>query len=104
VRVALAVDAEAIRTACDGKTAVIKSVERQEKNTTPPKLYDLTTLQREANRLYGFTAQQTLDYTQALYEKKLCTYPRYSVTGITGTMPKKIIFRIKNMCVKKTKQ
>ena len=92
-RVALAGDAESIRTACDGKTAVIKSVERQEKTTTPPKLYDLTTLQREANRLYGFTAQQTLDYTQALYEKKLCTYPRYSGNGITGTMPKKIIFR-----------
>ena len=86
VRVALVADAEAIRTACDGKTAVIKSVERQEKTTTPPKLYDLTTLQREANRLYGFTTQQTLDYTQALYEKKLCTYPRTDSRFLTSDM------------------
>ena len=85
-RVALAGDAESIRTACDGKTAVIKSVERQEKTTTPPKLYDLTTLQRESNQLYGFTAQQTLDYTQALYEKKLCTYPRTDSRFLTSDM------------------
>ena len=43
---------------------------------SPPKLYDLTTLQRDANRLFGFTAKQTLEYTQSLYEKKLVTYPR----------------------------
>jgi len=68
--------AEALRAACDGKPAVVTSVDRQEKSTAPPKLYDLTTLQREANRLFGYTAQQTLDYAQALYEKRLATYPR----------------------------
>ena len=68
-------DAEAIADACNGN-AVVKSVVHQEKTEKPPALYDLTTLQRDANRLLGFTAQQTLDYLQALYEKKLCTYPR----------------------------
>ncbi len=69
-------EADRIRSACDGKSAAVTSVQRQEKETAPPKLYDLTTLQREANRLFGFTAQQTLDYLQSLYEKKLATYPR----------------------------
>lgn len=78
--------AESIRLACDGKTAVVKSVERQEKTAAPPKLYDLTTLQREANRLFGFTAQQTLDYMQSLYEKKLATYPRTDSRYLTGDM------------------
>ena len=62
--------AEDVRAACGGKTATVEKVERKERAELPPKLYDLTTLQREANRLYGFTAQQTLDYTQSLYEKK----------------------------------
>ena len=61
---------------CHGSAAVVQSVERREKAEKPPALYDLTTLQREANRTLGYTAQQTLDYLQALYEKKLCTYPR----------------------------
>ena len=52
------------------------SVVKEEKAVMPPKLYDLTTLQRDANRLFGFTAKQTLEYTQSLYEKKLATYPR----------------------------
>src|SRR5699024_11343739 len=52
----------------------------------PPRLYDLTTLQRECNRLYGFTAQQTLDYLQSLYEKKLATYPRTDSQYITADM------------------
>ena len=52
----------------------------------PPALYDLTTLQRDANRLLGFTAQQTLDYLQSLYEKKLCTYPRTDSRYLTGDM------------------
>jgi DNA topoisomerase-3 len=77
---------EAVRTACDGKTAVVRSVERQKKTVAPPKLYDLTTLQREANRLFGFTAQQTLDYAQALYEKRLLTYPRTDSRYLTGDM------------------
>ena len=54
----------------------VKQVECKDKSEKPPALYDLTTLQRDANRLLGYTAQQTLDYLQALYEKKLCTYPR----------------------------
>ncbi len=69
-------DAEQVKKACDGQPVVVKSVKRTEKNVNPPLLYDLTTLQRDANRLLGYTAQQTLDYVQALYEKKLCTYPR----------------------------
>ena len=56
--------------------ALITSVLKEEKAAAPPKLYDLTTLQRDANRLFGFTAKQTLEYTQSLYEKKLATYPR----------------------------
>ena len=55
---------------------LIQSIERKERAEKPPALYDLTTLQRDANRILGFTAQQTLDYTQSLYEKKLVTYPR----------------------------
>lgn len=61
---------------CNGKIAVIKTVKKQNKSMSAPKLYDLTTLQREANRLFGYTASATLTYTQSLYEKKLVTYPR----------------------------
>lgn len=60
------VTAQAISKACDGQSVTISSVESKEKTEKPPKLYDLTTLQREANRMFGFTAQQTLDYTQCL--------------------------------------
>ena len=63
-----------------------KQVEQKEKSEKPPALYDLTTLQRDANRLLGFTAQQTLDYLQSLYEKKLCTYPRTDSRYLTGDM------------------
>jgi DNA topoisomerase-3 len=80
--------AEAVRSATDGKDAAVVSIEKQQKNTAPPKLYDLTTLQREANRLFGFTAQQTLDYTQTLYEKKLCSYPRTDSRYLTSDMAK----------------
>lgn len=79
-------EAEAIRAACDGKDAIAASVEKQEKSAAPPKLFDLTSLQREANKLFGYTAQQTLDYTQALYEKKLCTYPRTDSRFLTEDM------------------
>ncbi len=68
--------AERIKTACEGAQAVCVSIQREKKTEQPPKLYDLTTLQREANRLFGFTAKQTLDYAQTLYEKRLLTYPR----------------------------
>ena len=78
--------AEAIRMACDGKAASVKAVIRQEKSAQPPKLYDLTTLQRDANRILGYTAQQTLDYTQSLYEKKLVTYPRTDSRYLTDDM------------------
>lgn len=79
--------AGAIRDAClAAGTATVKSVERREKTEKPPALYDLTTLQREANRLLGFTAQQTLDYLQSLYEKKLATYPRTDSRYLTSDM------------------
>lgn len=68
--------ANQIAAECKGKTATVTKVEKEEKKMAPPKLYDLTTLQRDANRLLGFTAKETLEYTQSLYEKKLCTYPR----------------------------
>ncbi len=68
--------AEGIAAACKGKAAAVVSVTKEKKTMQPPKLYDLTTLQRDANRLFGFTAKQTLEYTQSLYEKKLVTYPR----------------------------
>ena len=78
--------AEQLKEACQGAAVTIKKVERKEKSEKPPALYDLTTLQRDANRLLGFTAQQTLDYLQSLYEKKLCTYPRTDSRYLTGDM------------------
>lgn len=66
----------ALISSCEGKPVTVKSVKKEVKTVNAPKLYDLTTLQREANKAYGYTAQQTLDYTQSLYEKKLVTYPR----------------------------
>ncbi len=90
-RFASRTDAEKLRKLCVGKSATVKSAERQEKTEKPPKLYDLTTLQREANRIYGYTAQQTLDYIQLLYEKKLATYPRtdsrYLTEDMAGHLP-----------------
>ena len=68
--------AESIAAACEKGAATVSSVTKEKKTIQPPKLYDLTTLQRDANRLFGFTAKQTLEYTQSLYEKKLVTYPR----------------------------
>ena len=78
--------AERLRKACENGMATVKQVERKEKSEKPPALYDLTTLQRDANRLLGFTAQQTLDYLQNLYEKKLCTYPRTDSRYLTSDM------------------
>ena len=72
--------------ACTDQTAVVKCVEQKERTEKPPALYDLTTLQRDANRILGYTAQQTLDYLQALYEKKLCTYPRTDSRFLTDDM------------------
>lgn len=78
--------AVSMQTACQTGQAVCVSLEREKKTVEPPKLYDLTTLQREANRLFGFTAKETLDYAQALYEKKLLTYPRTDSRYLTEDM------------------
>ena len=79
-------DAQAVQAACAGNTAVCTSATREQKKEQPPKLYDLTTLQREANRMFGYTAKQTLDYAQSLYEKKLLTYPRTDSRYLTSDM------------------
>ena len=79
-------EAKTIAAACDKKQAVVSSLKRETKTVNPPKLYDLTTLQREANRYYSFTAQQTLELVQSLYEKKLLTYPRTDSQFITDDM------------------
>lgn len=80
-------DAEKLVHACrDSGTAVIQKVEQKEKTEKCPQLYDLTSLQRDANRRLGYTAQQTLDYTQSLYEKKLVTYPRTDSRYLTEDM------------------
>ena len=71
---------------CKGAAVTCTSVTKEQKKEQPPKLYDLTTLQREANRLFGYTAKQTLDYTQSLYEKKLLTYPRTDSRYLTSDM------------------
>lgn len=68
--------ADAIAAECRDNTVTVKTVVSEDKSVAAPKLYDLTTLQRDANRIFGFTAKKTLEYTQSLYEKKLCTYPR----------------------------
>lgn len=82
--------AEGLQKVCKGASATVTGVERKEKTEKAPALYDLTTLQRDANRLLGYTAQQTLDYLQALYEKKLCTYPRTDSRFLTDDMQDKI--------------
>ena len=80
-------DAEALLTSCRKEVgATVQNVERKEKSENPPQLYDLTTLQRDANRLLGFTAQQTLNYAQSLYEKRLITYPRTDSRFLTEDM------------------
>lgn len=79
-------EVERIVSDCTGKAATVTSVDRQEKTVQPPRLYDLTTLQRECNRYFGYTAQQTLDYLQSLYEKKLATYPRTDSQYLTEDM------------------
>ena len=78
--------AQALADACNGQIAEIIRVEKKTRSDHPPKLYDLTTLQREANQLFGYTAQQTLDCAQSLYEKKLATYPRTDSRFLTHDM------------------
>ena len=79
-------EAEQAAVMCKGAAVTCTSVTKEQKKEQPPKLYDLTTLQREANRLFGYTAKQTLDYTQSLYEKKLLTYPRTDSRYLTSDM------------------
>ena len=80
-------DAETLLTICRKEVqTTVQKVERKEKTEKPPQLYDLTTLQRDANRLLGYTAQQTLNYAQSLYEKKLITYPRTDSRFLTEDM------------------
>ena len=104
--------AESIAAACESKTASVVSVTKEKKTVQPPKLYDLTTLQRDANRLFGFTAKQTLEYTQSLYEKKLVTYPRTdsqylsddmgdTARGVIGAVYKAILFEEPSGAVKR---
>lgn len=90
--------AKSIADMCNGKAAVVSSVKKEVKSANPPKLYDLTTLQREANRQYGYTAQQTLDLTQSLYEQKLVTYPRTDSQYITDDMQQTAAEMVKLVC------
>ena len=85
-------EAKKVQMACqEAGNAVVRKIQRKEKTEKPPALYDLTSLQRDANRMLGFSAQQTLDYTQSLYEKKLVTYPRtdnrYLTKDMEGMIP-----------------
>ena len=79
-------DAELLAALCDGSEAIITELKREQKTVSPPKLYDLTSLQREANRYFGFTAKKTLDLLQELYEEKLVTYPRTDSRFVTEDM------------------
>ena len=89
-RIAEKAEADILAGVCTGEVHITR-VERREKRENPPALYDLTTLQREANRELDFTAQQTLDYLQSLYEKRLVTYPRtdsrFLTDGMAATVP-----------------
>ena len=79
-------EAEKLAADCKEASAIVKKVERKNRKEKPPLLYDLTTLQREANKIMGYTAQQTLDYSQSLYEKKMVTYPRTDCRYLTEDM------------------
>ena len=79
-------EADALKGACETETAVCVSLTREKKTAAPPKLFDLTSLQREANRIFGYTAKQTLDLAQSLYEKRLLTYPRTDSSFLTDDM------------------
>ena len=78
--------AQVLLAKCDGHPATVTSIDKNKKTQAPPKLYDLTSLQRDANRLFGYTAQQTLDLAQSLYEKKLITYPRTDSKYLSSDM------------------
>lgn len=84
-------ESDALAAKCQGKPAVISKMEKTKKKSNPPKLYDLTTLQREANRFFGYTAQETLKELQELYEAKLVTYPRTDSQYITADMEQTVL-------------
>ena len=79
-------EADALKTTCEASRVVCTSLVKEKKTIAPPKPFDLTSLQREANRLFGYTAKQTLDLAQALYEKRLLTYPRTDSQYVTEDM------------------
>lgn len=85
-KICAAEEAKELKAACEASRAVCTSLVREKKTAAPPKLFDLTSLQREANRIFGYTAKQTLDLAQALYEKKLLTYPRTDSAFLTDDM------------------
>jgi len=85
-KICAADEASELKAACEASAAVCTSLVKEKKTIAPPKLFDLTSLQREANRIYGYTAKQTLDLAQALYEKKLLTYPRTDSAFLTDDM------------------
>ena len=85
-KICAADEAGKLKAACEASAAVCTSLVKEKKTIAPPKLFDLTSLQREANRIYGYTAKQTLDLAQALYEKKLLTYPRTDSAFLTDDM------------------
>ena len=93
-------EADTLKTACEASRAVCTSLVKEKKTAAPPKLFDLTSLQREANRIYGYTAKQTLDLAQALYEKKLLTYPRTDSAYLTDDMGETAAGIIKVLCEK----
>ena len=85
-KICAAEEAKELKAACEASRAVCTSLVREKKTAAPPKLFDLTSLQREANRIFGYTAKQTLDLAQSLYEKKLLTYPRTDSSYLTDDM------------------
>ena len=83
-------EADYIMRKCLNKAATVEYIQKKRHTEKPPKLYDLTSLQQDANRTFGFSAQQTLDYTQSLYEKRLVTYPRTDSRYLTGDMERSL--------------
>ena len=93
-------EADALKGACEAGKAVCVSLTREKKTAAPPKLFDLTSLQRETNRIFGYTAKQTLDLAQSLYEKRLLTYPRTDSAFLTDDMSDTAAGIIKLLCGK----
>ena len=93
-------EARELKTACEASQAVCASVVKEPQTTAPPQLFDLTSLQREANRIFGYTAKQTLDLAQALYEKRLLTYPRTDSSYLTDDMGDTVAGILTMLCKK----